>query len=107
LALVILAVYPFRAFFQTVQSVPEYSAREQAWDRRDAHIYKLRDLGQTDLLVPQFDGLDDVKELDSLPEHWVNRCAAAYYGVNSIRAIPIHGDEAKEEYYNNFGGYDQ
>ncbi len=107
LALVILAVYPFRAFLQVMQDVPEYSARAQEWDRRDAHIYVLRDLGQTDLLVPQFDGIYGVKELDSLPEHWVNRCAAAYYGVNSIRAIPIHGDEAKEEYYNNFGGYDQ
>ncbi|MBK8782584.1 MAG: hypothetical protein IPO22_12430 [Anaerolineales bacterium] len=107
LVLLVMAVYPFRAFLQVLQDVPEYSARAQAWDRRDAHIYKLRDLGQTDLLVPQFDGSYDVKELDTYPEHWVNRCASTYYGVNSIRAIPIHGADALEEYYNYFGGYDQ
>ncbi len=107
LVLLIMAVYPFRAVLQAMQDVPEYSAREQAWDRRDEHIYALRKHGQTDLLVPQFNGIYDVKELDSLPTHWINRCAAAYYGVNSIRAIPIRGDEAKEEYYNYFGSYDQ
>lgn len=107
LVLVILAVYPFRAVLQTIQSVPEYSIRAQEWDRRDAHINDLREHGQTDLTVPQFDGIYDVKELDSLPTHWINRCAADFYGVNSIRAIPIHGKEAMEEYYNYFGGYDQ
>jgi len=105
--LLVMAIYPFRAFFRVLQDVPEYSARAQAWDRRDAHIYQLRDLGQTDLLVPQFDGSYDVKELDTYPTHWVNRCASTYYGVNSIRAIPIHGADALEEYYNYFGTYDQ
>ncbi len=107
LVLLVIVIYPFRAVWQVLQDVPEYSVRAQAWDRRDAHIYKLREHGQTDLLVPQFNGIYDVKELDSLPTHWINRCAAAYYDVHSIRATPIHGDEAKEEYYNYFGGYDQ
>lgn len=86
-----------------MQKVPEYSAREQNWDRRDAHIYKLREYGQVDLTVPQFGGVDGVKELDTYQTHWVNRCAARYYQVNSIRAIPIHGAEALEEYYDRFG----
>ena len=90
-----------------MKDVPEYSIRAQAWDRRDAHITELREYGQDDLTVPQFDGIYDVKELDSLPTYWVNRCAAAYYEVNSIRAIPIHGADALEEYYNYFGSYDQ
>ena len=107
LTLLIMAFYPIRSTLLVLRSVPEYSARAQVWDRRDAHIYELRVRGQTDLTVPQFDGIYDVKELDSLPTHWVNRCAAAYYGVNSIRAIPIHGADALEEYYNYFGGYDQ
>ena len=107
LTLLIMAFYPIRSTLLVLRSVPEYSARAQVWDRRDAHIYELRVRGQTDLTVPQFDGIYDVKELDSMPKHWVNRCAAAYYGVNSIRAIPIHGADALEEYYNYFGGYDQ
>ena len=107
LILLVVAVYPFRAVLQIMKDVPEYSIRAQAWDRRDAHIIELREYGQADLTVPQFDGIYDVKELDSLPTYWVNRCAAAYYEVNSIRAIPIHGADALEEYYNYFGSYDQ
>lgn len=103
LILLVVAVYPFRAFFQVVQDIPEYSARAQAWDRRDAHIHELREHGQTDLTIPQFDGIYDVKELDNLTTHWVNRCAARYYGVHSISAVTIHGADALEEYYNNFG----
>ena len=100
LILLVMAFYPFRASLQTVQEIPEYSTREQAWDRRDAHIYKLREQGQTDLTVPQFDGVQGVKELDSSETHWVNRCAAKYYQINSIRAIPIYEDEI-EAYYGN------
>lgn len=103
LVLLVMVVYPFRAIFQILQSVPEYSARAQAWDRRDAHIYELIAHDQTNLIVPQFDGIYGVKELDNLPTHWVNRCAAAYYGVNSISAVTIHGAEALEDYYNDLG----
>jgi len=39
------------------------------------------------------------KELDTFETHWVNRCAANYYGVNSIRAIPIPV-EFIDEYFN-------
>ena len=95
-----LALYPVRAGLQTLQQTPQYREREQYWDQRNAHIYKLREQGQTDLVVPQFDGVDGVKELDSYETHWVNVCAAKYYGVNSIRAIPIYEEEL-EEYYGN------
>jgi hypothetical protein len=95
-----LALYPVRAGLQTLQQAPQYREREQYWDQRNAHIYKLREQGQTDLVVPQFDGVDGVKELDSYETHWVNVCAAKYYGVNSIRAIPIYEEEL-EEYYGN------
>lgn len=103
LIMLMMVVYPFRAALRVIQDVPDYRAREQAWDRRDAHIYKLREFGQTDLTVPQFDGVDGVKELDTYQTHWVNRCAAKYYQVNSIRAIPIHGEEDMEAYYNYYG----
>lgn len=103
LVLIFMGFYPFRAVVQVLRDVPEYSTRAQEWDRRNVHIYELRERGQTDLIVPQFGGIYDVKELDNLPTHWVNRCAAAYYGVNSISAVTIHGTEALEDYYNDFG----
>ncbi len=105
LILLALAVYPLRAAVQVMQGGPEFSARAQAWDRRDAHIHTLRENGQTDLVVPQFSGIYGIKELDNLPTHWINRCAAAYYGVHSISAVTIHGENALEEYYNDFGDH--
>jgi len=87
LFLLILAVYPFRAALRVLNEIPSYSAREQAWDSREADIYKLRAQGQTDLTIIQLDGVDGVKELDTYASHWVNLCAASYYKVKSIRAI--------------------
>jgi hypothetical protein len=101
--LLVMAIYPFRAGLRVIQEVPEYSARAQAWDRRDAFIYKLHEQGRIDLTVPQLDGVDGVKELDTFQTHWVNQCAARYYQVNSIRAIPFGDDKTLQEYYNNYG----
>jgi hypothetical protein len=52
---------------------------------------ELKAQGQIDLLIPQLDGVYGIKEMDVEATHWVNRCAAVYYGVNSIRAIPPDG----------------
>jgi len=101
LILALTAIYPFRAALRLMQDVPAYTVRAQNWDRRDAHIYQLRDNGVINLTVPQFDGVDGVKELDSYNTHWVNRCASKYYVVGSIRAIPIHGTKDLEDYYNS------
>lgn len=87
--LVVAAIYPLRAALLTLADVPEYRARAEAWDAREDLILSLREQGQTDLTIPQFGGVDGVKELDTYPDHWVNRCAAEYYGVNSIRAISV------------------
>lgn len=103
LVLLLLAVYPFRAVGQVMQEAPEYRTRAEAWDRRNAHIHLLRENGQTDLVVPQFGGIYGIKELDNQPTHWVNRCAASYYGINTISAVTIHGADALEEYYNDPG----
>jgi hypothetical protein len=85
--LAVAAFYPLRAAWISLADVPEYRARAEAWDLRQAQIYEAREQGQTNLIVFQFDGLEGVKELDVNANHWVNRCAAKYYKVDSIRAI--------------------
>ncbi len=80
-------VYPLRAVVNAYNLLPEYRARAQAWDERDAFIWKLKAEGQTNLTVYQFDGVYRTKELDTYATHWVNQCAAEYYGLESIRAI--------------------
>ncbi len=90
LLLIIAAFYPLRSGLLTLAAnVPAYRARAEAWDDRQATIFLLREQGQTELTVPQLSGVDGVKEMDVRPSHWVNRCAAQYYGVNSIRAITV------------------
>lgn len=90
-ALVLLAVsalYPLRAAWLAWGEVPAYRERAALWDGREVMIFQLIEEGQTDPIVPQFDGVLGVKELDVNANHWVNRCAAKYYGFDSIRAYP-------------------
>ena len=86
---------------RVIGGVGDLLLRERAeyWDKRDVIIRDLKADGETDLTVIQFDGVYGTKELDTFETHWVNRCAAKYYGVNSIRAIPIPV-EFIDEYFN-------
>lgn len=89
LLLLLLALYPLRASLKMWQSeLPQYQQRAAAWDARHARILTQIAEGKKDLIVEQLNSFEQVKELDSDPRHWVNRCAAAYYGVESIQALP-------------------
>ena len=83
----VAAFYPLRAAWLTLAEVPEYRARAETWDTREIQINTLIAQGDTDLLIVQLDGINGVKEMDVNANHWVNRCAAKYYEVNSIRAV--------------------
>lgn len=95
---VVAIIYPFRAVVRAYNEIPTYRARAENWDKRDVIIRELKAQGETDLTIIQFDGVHGTKELDTFETHWVNRCAAQYYGVNSIRAIPIP-PEYIDEYF--------
>ncbi|MFN3742701.1 MAG: DUF6056 family protein [Anaerolineales bacterium] len=89
LLLLLLAFYPLRASLKMWQSeLPRYQQRAAAWDTRHARILAQIAKGEKEIVVEQLNSFEQVKELDSDPRHWVNRCAAAYYGVESIRALP-------------------
>ncbi len=86
LLLAFAALYPLRAAWISLADVPVYRQRAAWWDEREAMIYLAIEQGQTNLIVQQFDGVDGVKEMDVSENHWVNRCVAKYYQINSIRA---------------------
>jgi hypothetical protein len=86
--LIVSAYYPLRAAWIALADMPEYRQRAAWWDEREAQIYLWIEEGHTNLIVQQFDGVEGVKEMDVNANHWVNRCAAKYYGVESIRAFP-------------------
>ncbi len=88
IALAVAALYPLRAAVIALADVPAYRARAESWDKREEQIYTLREEGQSDLMIFQLNGVEGVKEMDVNANHWVNRCAAKYYEVDSIRAIP-------------------
>jgi hypothetical protein len=84
------ALYPLRGAWQAYQSLPKYQTYADAWDRRDAYIQSKRDSGIMDIAVPPMDGMAGIKEFDVDPDHWVNRGAADYYGVD---AISVHSSD--------------
>ncbi len=84
--LVLASFYPLWVVRRSADMVGEYSARAARWDTRDAQIREMAAQGERKLVVPQLAGIEHVKELDTDPEMWVNRCAARYYGVRSISA---------------------
>ena len=88
LVLMLSSLYLLRGMWSAVTEIPVYRQRAEWWDERETMIYQSIEQGQTDLIVQQFDGVDGVKEMDVSENHWVNRCAAKYYGVKSIRAYP-------------------
>jgi hypothetical protein len=79
--------YPLRAAFNVLKfTVPEYRAHAERWDIRDSYIRQAVLDGATDLVVLQIDTFSGVQEYKHNKNHWVNKCAAQFYGLNSLIA---------------------
>jgi hypothetical protein len=81
-----LSLYPLYASPKIAAALPEYKSFAAAWDERDASIRASIAQGATDLVVVQLDSMGQIAEYKGNPEHWINRCAAQFYGLNSIIA---------------------
>ena len=90
LLLVAAAIYPLRGAWQAYQTLPKYQAYADAWDTREAYILSKKESGIMEIAVPPMDGMAGIKEFDIDPNHWVNRGAADYYGVD---AISVHSSD--------------
>ena len=86
LLVVFFCFYPMRGALSTLGGVPEYQSRAAAWDKRSAFIMQEKAAGNRDLKVQELDSFGRIRELSDNPELWVNKCAAIYYGVQSITA---------------------
>ncbi len=86
LTLAIFSLYPLRAAQKTFNTIDFYRQRATAWDLRDDKIRSAVTSGEMNIHIQEFDSIHIIKELDSDPNHWINRCAARYYGVDSISA---------------------
>jgi hypothetical protein len=83
----ISVVYPLRAAYNIYDfDIPWFRVRAEMWDERDAYIRQAVAEGMTDLEVEQLDTIGGVQEYKHDANHWVNRCAAEYYGLHTLRA---------------------
>lgn len=90
LFLLIGFAYPLRAALTVYQkNINEYQTRAEMWDLRNEYIIRHAQLGEREIVAPGYSGIYNIKELDDNPKHWVNSCAAKFYGVDSIRAVSI------------------
>lgn len=89
-------VQPIFDGYQAWLTLPDFQLRAQMWDLRDAQIRQMANAGEKQITVQALDSLAGITELQENPSHWVNNCAAAFYGVESIRAVepilnpPVH-----------------
>lgn len=66
---------------------PLMKERADLWDGREAQIIELKNKGTMTIVVPAMNSLSGILELSDYEGFWVNHCAAAYYGVDSISAV--------------------
>jgi hypothetical protein len=88
-ALVGLCLYSVVVCWQiNVKEIPARQAWAAAWDQRDAQLRAAAARGDTTIRVVALDSWETLFELGPDPKHWVNTCAAGYYGLKEIIAIP-------------------
>lgn len=87
LLLGVLWFYPLRAASQVWQQISAAKNWAIAWDEREMEIEKQKSDGLRAISVNALDSVSGVAELSPDPQFWVNRCAAGFYGVESIKAL--------------------
>jgi len=84
--LVVLSLYPLYVSNKLRAPLVEYQTFAAAWDERDAYIRDEAARGVTDVVIQKFGPMGGVGEIKDDPTNWINKCAAQYYGLESIAA---------------------
>jgi hypothetical protein len=81
-------LYTVQTLSITSGKIPIYAERAVIWDERDRYIREAAKQGTEIVDVYGIDSqpVDGLHDLKPDGKHWVNHCAARYYGVKSIRA---------------------
>ncbi|HSM25797.1 MAG TPA: hypothetical protein VK856_13115, partial [Anaerolineaceae bacterium] len=65
----------------------EASTFATKWEEREIKIHEQLISGQFALIVPMIpENIVDIEPIQTNPGHWINVCAAEYYGVDQISA---------------------
>lgn len=82
------SLYPIRSLNSLLVERNTLATWAERWDGRDREIRYAIAAGAQDLTVREFEVVHNLEDLGPNPHHWVNNCAAIYYGVESITAVP-------------------
>lgn len=86
LVIVLVLLGPGRALLETVAQIPAYADYAAAWETQQEQIREAVQAGIIDLEVAPLYNPWKVRMIAPLPDFWVNRRIADYYGLNSIYA---------------------
>lgn len=87
LFLIAVWLYPARAIAAAYSYADQYQPWAIQWDQRDQQKREAKQQGQIEIEVIRIDKIIQwVGELSPDSGYWYNRCAAGYYGVNTIKA---------------------
>lgn len=86
--LVVVSLYTVRSYRTPIAEGQDLARRAELWDKQDEQIKAAKLAGEMDVVLKQYDVVQTLNSLMDDPNHWVNRSAAVYYGVNSITAKP-------------------
>jgi hypothetical protein len=83
-----LLLAPARAAAGTLRQAGKARALAAVWDRQDAEMRAAVARGEKRLTVPVLYNVGGTDLLTRDPAWYVNACAAAYYGAESVTAVP-------------------
>lgn len=86
-ALLVVSLYPLWTVRNNLALIPEYREHARSWDERDAHIREQAQAGAAEIQTWDVPGVAGVNDLGTRPSHWINYCAAIYYGVDAIAVV--------------------
>ncbi|MCA1594572.1 MAG: DUF6056 family protein, partial [Acidobacteria bacterium] len=87
-ALVLLALIPLAATRATLLRVPKARALAALWEKQHAELRAAESRGVKSMTVSTVYYLEGTDLLKRDPQWYVNECVAAYYGMDSLTAVP-------------------
>ena len=82
--LIAIPIYEARLVYLLKPAAVTFATR---WDERETQIREKKAANETHLIVKMIpENLMELEHLQTNSTHWINICAAEYYGVDSISA---------------------
>jgi hypothetical protein len=82
------AFYPLRSAQKELATIPGYQKLAIEWDNRDAQVQIFKADHVKNIILDGIESPASLSELNPDPTHWVNRCVASFYDLETIAVFP-------------------